>query len=105
MLHGLYLSIVLKDFLDLRTHPPVTCAGGLDTLALIADRGQSERARTSAIKVRLYAYCIIKQGSVYSNRCKAVACHEVIEAVFNSEKSVESAVIHVCNLTSTKCKV
>ena len=26
-------------------------AGGLETLAMIADRGQSERARTSAIKV------------------------------------------------------
>jgi len=43
--------------------PPILCsaveccvtpdpsAGGLETLAMIADRGQSERARTSAVKV------------------------------------------------------
>ena len=95
MLHGLYLSIVLKDFLDLRTHLPFTCAGGLDTLALIADRGQSERARTSAIKVRLCACCKKSKGvfiATDAKRCKAVACHEVIKAVFKSNKSVESAV-------------
>ena len=28
------------------------CAGGLDTLAMIADRGKSDRAKASAMKVK-----------------------------------------------------